>query len=362
MKKPVKVKILGKGDWITITKGKAIWNSDMSQFIGKTVKVYKKEGQDVIFKNIKGKRGTNDSNQYYWRQSAGHYRAATLSEISKVIHAVPITPTFKVGDWVVIINSGKNWVSEMNKRTGKVVQLTNVVGNDCIGFADDGSWTWSYSDGHFRKATKAEILKATAALTTPELLGYKAPIDYYGGLVKKDSIALVSSKLGTTYAIRSYRLPQEIVETWVKVYKDPAPAFKVGDYIVAKEKVSYLSKGKIAKIFRIDGESVRYSHAAEEEDFAPMKELQRNCRLATKTEIAESLKVVIGGYEAETTRSSVSFRGEKYGKSELESLIKLAAEKLFEKHPNQIKSLNVGCSGQYKVELSTLKKLQAKLK
>ena len=289
--------------------------------------------------------------------------------MKKVILAPTKKPTFKVGDWVVIVNSGKNWVTSMDSLTGKTVQIEKVSCGDCISFKNDKGWTWCFcisfkndkgwawcfDDGHFRKATKEEVLKAK----TPdrELLGYKAPIDYYGGLVKKDSIALVSSKLGTTYAIRSFRLPQEVVETWVKVYKDPEPAFKVGDYIVAKTRCSYLPTGKVAKITKIVDIVVHYSHAAENDDYAPMSSIEKECRLATKTEIAETLKVFIGSFEAVTTRSSVSFAGEKYGKSELESLIKL-----FEKHPNQIKSLNVGCSGQHKVELSTLKRLLAKLK
>lgn len=355
MKKPVKVKILGKGDWITITKGKSCWNSDMNQFVGKTVKIYKKEGTDVTFKNIKGKSGTPGSSSYYWRQMNGHFRAATPVEIENVTRESK--PTFKVNDWVVIVNSGSNWTSAMNPFGGRTVQIEKIFAGDCINFKNDGGWTWCFANGHYRKATREEILKTKAPLVTPELLGYKVPVDLYGGRIKKGAIVIADNS-GVAYCLNGSYVPKELVETWVKVYKDPVPAFKVGDYIVAKTKCSYLPAGKVAKITRINSDKqVYYSHEAENNDFAIFSEVTDKCRLATKTEIAESLKVVIGGYEAETIRSSVSFRGEKYGKSELESLIKL-----FEKHPNQIKSLNVGCSGQYKVELSTLKKLQAKLK
>lgn len=59
----------------------------------------------------------------------------------------------KVGDWVIITKSKKNWTHEMNKFVGQIVQVTNVYDNShrCrIRFKDDDGWQWCFDDGHFQ--------------------------------------------------------------------------------------------------------------------------------------------------------------------------------------------------------------------
>lgn len=68
----------------------------------------------------------------------------------------PINPSdfegpFKVGDWVIITKSNKNWASSMNKFVGKKVQITDVWNNGWgIRFKEDStSFSWNYYQGHF---------------------------------------------------------------------------------------------------------------------------------------------------------------------------------------------------------------------
>jgi len=92
-------------------------------------------------------------------------------------------PDFKVGDWVVITNSGTNWNSEMTKLVGKCVQITSFRNTGTprisIRFDGDGSHYWEYRDNHFRKATSQEIAHELSKLspginsTTIQLDGFR---------------------------------------------------------------------------------------------------------------------------------------------------------------------------------------------
>ena len=68
----------------------------------------------------------------------------------------PINPSdfegpFKVGDWVEITKSNKNWASSMDKFVGKKVQITDVWNNGWgIRFNEDSyRFSWNYYQGHF---------------------------------------------------------------------------------------------------------------------------------------------------------------------------------------------------------------------
>jgi len=66
----------------------------------------------------------------------------------------------KIGDWIVITKSDKNWgKGAMDKYVGKCVQITKVLDDKRyhIRFDNDGGWSWMYEDGHFRQAQPHEI-------------------------------------------------------------------------------------------------------------------------------------------------------------------------------------------------------------
>ena len=70
----------------------------------------------------------------------------------------------KIGDWIVITKSASNWISNMDEFVDNVVQITNNNKGSNIRFANDGSWSWQLSDGHFRKANPHEIPKEEVLL------------------------------------------------------------------------------------------------------------------------------------------------------------------------------------------------------
>lgn len=84
-------------------------------------------------------------------------------------------PDFKVGDWVVITNSGTNWNSEMTKLVGKCVQITSFRNTGTprisIRFDGDGSHYWEYRDNHFRKATSLDRWISLRSFEVPRVGG-----------------------------------------------------------------------------------------------------------------------------------------------------------------------------------------------
>lgn len=69
----------------------------------------------------------------------------------------------KVGDWIVITRGFSNWIFNMDKYIGKVVQITEVLGtilsSEKVKFKGDDNYVWQYNNGHFRKALIHEIPK-----------------------------------------------------------------------------------------------------------------------------------------------------------------------------------------------------------
>lgn len=75
---------------------------------------------------------------------------------------------FKKGEYITIIGSTEkyhankcsNWNSQMDRFSGKVVQLTCDTSKNGSNakFDNCSTWYWSYYDKHFRLSTKEEIL------------------------------------------------------------------------------------------------------------------------------------------------------------------------------------------------------------
>lgn len=64
------------------------------------------------------------------------------------------------GDWVTITFSESNWAyPDMNAYVGITVRLEDDRRRQKFSF-DRGRWDWCYNDGHFRHATKDEIVSA----------------------------------------------------------------------------------------------------------------------------------------------------------------------------------------------------------
>ena len=66
-----------------------------------------------------------------------------------------------------------------------------------------------------------------------EIIGYKAPQDFYNGLVKKGDIVKYGS-VEASYASNGRSFPKEIVEQWEPVYK---VEYKVGDWVTVDVKL-----------------------------------------------------------------------------------------------------------------------------
>jgi len=64
----------------------------------------------------------------------------------------------KVGDYIVITKSDKNWTSGMDSFNGKCVQVNDIsIDGDSVRFKKFKGYCWNYSQKHFRKATPEEI-------------------------------------------------------------------------------------------------------------------------------------------------------------------------------------------------------------
>jgi len=82
----------------------------------------------------------------------------TSSEFIKSLNIPYVKPfDLKIGDYVTITKSNRNWNYDMNVYAGKVVQITYCTNNGEIKFEDYGGWSWRYDDYHFRESTEEEI-------------------------------------------------------------------------------------------------------------------------------------------------------------------------------------------------------------
>lgn len=82
----------------------------------------------------------------------------------------------KVGDWVKIINSGRNWVTDMSKMAGKIVQVTAVSDTyrgQIIYFEGGDRFSWCEWDGHFKRVhNKKETPTARPLVFSKSMLNW----------------------------------------------------------------------------------------------------------------------------------------------------------------------------------------------
>jgi len=138
-----------------------------------------------------------------------------LSERSKYLLPVAIEVAkedigefnFEIDDWVTILKSSSNWTSsgEMDKFIGRTVQITSISSSSSrIRFNEDGNWSWTYENRHFRHATQDEINRELGihpidAISQPITLDEAFPVestreynvgDYIVILNQNDSITI----------------------------------------------------------------------------------------------------------------------------------------------------------------------------
>jgi len=133
---------------------------------------------------------------------------------------------FKVGDWVTITKSGRNWGNSMNKLDGKTVKITQVDGKDpTIRFEGSSGFAWVYSDGHFRKATLAEIAKVSvsdsSSLIVPEYaeFAHLEPYELSEDNLLYSGVAKRKYPEGTRYICPNSRDVHTIDQSRLGVYK-----------------------------------------------------------------------------------------------------------------------------------------------
>jgi hypothetical protein len=133
--------------------------------------------------------------------------------------------------------------------------------------------------------------------------------------------------------------------------------FKVGDWVLlsnfANGYGSYSEQvnGKVLQITKISGDKVYFP----KDRLGEVKTILENIkRKATEEEIKKAQSIEIGGYEVAFPLykggNICSINGVEYYRPEIVSLLNIMKK-------GQIKSLNVGCSGQYKVDLELLEKI-----
>jgi hypothetical protein len=151
-------------------------------------------------------------------------------------------------------------------------------------------------------------------------------------------------------------------EFWEPVYEEE---FKVGDWVFVKNGGSgaYGANNFVGQICNKQ-EALKVNYHGEDQDQISEIYLKNQntswglcksyeIRKATPEEIEQATTTKIGDYKANFIGKSVEFNGVVYAKTELQKLKSIM-------NKGQIKSLNVGCSGQYEVDLELLNKIISK--
>jgi hypothetical protein len=136
-----------------------------------------------------------------------------------------------------------------------------------------------------------------------------------------------------------------VLDLWFEpVYEEEK--FKVGDWVTTTTEIANCyekpKKGEVFQITEIKSEYVYFSLCQ-----AVSKD---RIRKATEEEIKKAQSIEIGGYEVKINYYDIKINNVSYSKNDLAVL-----KYLFKL--GQIKSLNVGCSGQYTVDLELLEKI-----
>lgn len=207
-----------------------------------------------------------------------------------------------------------------------------------------------------------------------EIIGYKLKKDYLNNINVKNALdAIFGEKWWTTNSKENFDTngwhfkvnnPNEgctgkaksagVLDLWFEpVYEDE---YEVGDWVITKG-YSSTYDGKPLKIIRINHPYCYFECISE-----PKAKINRHnfgtyqiVRKATPEEIKSAEKIMIGDYEVKFESSTrIGINGVYYNSIQLHTLRDLMNQ-------GQIKSLNVGCSGQYKVDINLLNRIIEKL-
>jgi hypothetical protein len=207
----------------------------------------------------------------------------------------------------------------------------------------------SYSVKEFLKEETMEKKK---------IVGWKVPYDMYEGYIKTGDI--LSTNVTDKYAYwyingkinNDICIPLEFVKTWEPVYEQE---FKVGDYVTVIKAVRGFN-GEEGKTYKIFGWQEKHENKFYyTEDCQPtINTNEVKVRLATPEEIEKKVSTIkIGDYEVKFTPNGVVIENVKYTSVEIATLADLIKR-------GQIKTLRVGCMGQYTVNLELLEKILSK--
>lgn len=168
---------------------------------------------------------------------------------------------------------------------------------------------------------KQQTMGKTATLNGKEVVGYKSPMDLFGGNIKAGTIfkkltenTYKTDDTGATQYSR--HLPKEIVESWEIVYKEE---IKPGDWVVVDKPDS--EYWKTAFILNKISSSGQYAY----------NKNNHNCyfkdiRLATEEEIAtakKSKRVKIAEFESEKVGENIKFGCQSFTRDQLLAYKKL---------------------------------------
>ena len=135
-----------------------------------------------------------------------------------------------------------------------------------------------------------------------------------------------------------------VLDLWFEpVYKEE---FKVGDWVTTTTEIANCyEKYKKGEVFQLTEIQCEYVY------FSPGQAVSKDrIRKATEEEIKKAQSIEIGGYGVKINSIDIEINNVSYSKNDL-----IVLKHLFKQ--GQIKSLNVGCSGQYTVDLELLEKI-----
>ena len=224
-------------------------------------------------------------------------------------------------------------------------------GNSMFSSAPGSNFNDKKVKEEFTEITWEQFLKYVLKEEEKEIkniFGYKAPYDLFGGRIKKGDIFSEYSDNKFVMYNRNHKtsgVAREIVENWEPVYGN---TFRVGDWIIEP------TSAKADKIVEITEKFYKTLSSLNDKNILGFEKNNSNLRLATAEEIEASQEIKIGEYKVEIGKC-VKINGIIYEFEELQSLIKLMKK-------DQVKSLNVGCNSQYKVDLKLLEKIFSRIK
>lgn len=222
-------------------------------------------------------------------------------------------------------------------------------------FIDLKTYKWSDGLGILPEITFEQFKKYVLKEETMEkkIIGYKLIKPEYKDAAEKivgiNNWEVFEKKLNTVswgYDARNSLQKAGVLDLWFgKVYEEE---FKVGDWVIGWHTRNFNYHTTAWQINKINDEFIYPVENRCENTTS------KSIRKATPEEIEEASTIKIGSYKVEfLNKEYCSINSVEYNKTHLETLKYLMGKK-------QIQSLNVGCSGQYKVDLPLLEKILAK--